>query len=62
MEVIQTSLTHSLFYQESNLVGSFRDFVTNEKQRLVQKKQQIVKKEKDNRLADLLKFSQEFKV
>ena len=43
-------------------MGSFRDFVTNEKQRLAQKKQQIFKKEKDNRLADLLKFSQEFKV
>lgn len=48
--------------QENNLIDNFRDFVTNEKQRLAQKKQQIVKKEKDSRLADLLKFSQEFKV
>ncbi|KAF8309923.1 hypothetical protein DL93DRAFT_2214946 [Clavulina sp. PMI_390] len=45
-----------------DLVDNFRDFVTSEKNRLVQKKQQIVKKEKDNRLADLLKFSQEFKL
>lgn len=43
-------------------MGTFRDFVTNEKQRLTQKKQQLVKKDKDSRIADLLKFSQEFKV
>lgn len=44
------------------LVGSFRDFVTNEKQRLTQKKQAIVKSEMDKRMADLIKFSRDFKV
>ncbi|KAF8340359.1 uncharacterized protein EI90DRAFT_3150765 [Cantharellus anzutake] len=47
---------------DNKLVGAFRDFVDSERQRFVQKKQQIVKKEKDNRIADLLKFSQEFKL
>jgi hypothetical protein len=36
--------------------------VSNERQRLAQKKQQIVKKERDGKIADLVKFSQEFKV
>jgi len=36
--------------------------VTNEKQRLTQKKQALVKNEMDKRMADLVKFSQSFKV
>jgi hypothetical protein len=47
---------------ENNLVGSFREFVTNEKQRLAQKKQAIVKSEKEKRMAELVAFSQSFKV
>ncbi|KAG8991672.1 hypothetical protein FRB94_012316 [Tulasnella sp. JGI-2019a] len=43
-------------------VASFRDFVTTEKQRLVQKKQMIARTEKDKRLADLVKFSTTFKL
>jgi hypothetical protein len=45
-----------------SLVGSFRDFVTNEKQRLTQRKQALAKSEMDKRKADLLKFSKTFKV
>ena len=41
---------------------AFRDFVTNEKQRLTQKRQALVKSEMDKRMADLVKFSQSFKV
>ena len=44
------------------LVGSFRDFVTNEKQRLTQRKQALAKSEMDKRKADLVKFSKSFKV
>ena len=41
---------------------AFRDFVTNEKQRLTQKRQALVKNERDKRMAELLRFSQSFKV
>ncbi|KAG7089569.1 hypothetical protein E1B28_011239 [Marasmius oreades] len=41
---------------------AFRDFVTNEKQRLTQKRQALVKSEMDKRMADLVKFSQSFKL
>ena len=45
---------------------NFRQFVTDEKERLAQKKQVIIKnaekKEQDSRLASLLEFSQNFKV
>lgn len=41
---------------------AFRDFVTNEKQRLTQKRQALVKSEMDKRMADLIKFSQNFKL
>ncbi|KAG9225037.1 hypothetical protein CCMSSC00406_0001812 [Pleurotus cornucopiae] len=41
---------------------AFRDFVTNEKQRLTQKRQALVKNEMDKRMADLVKFSQNFKL
>jgi hypothetical protein len=36
--------------------------VTNEKQRLTQRKQALAKSEMDKRKADLLKFSKTFKV
>ncbi|KAG2017742.1 hypothetical protein CC2G_007227 [Coprinopsis cinerea AmutBmut pab1-1] len=41
---------------------AFRDFVTNEKQRLNQKRQALVKNEMDKRMAELVKFSQSFKL
>lgn len=41
---------------------AFRDFVTNEKQRLTEKRQALVKSEMDKRMAELVKFSQSFKV
>ncbi|PVG04455.1 hypothetical protein CPB86DRAFT_869117 [Serendipita vermifera] len=44
------------------LVANFRDFVTNEKQRLAQRKQAMVKTEMDKRKADLVKFSKTFKL
>lgn len=47
---------------DNSLVGSFRDFVTHERQRLAQKKQAIVKSEMDKRMQDLIKFSQSFKL
>lgn len=43
-------------------VPAFRDFVTTEKQRLTQKKQALMKNERDKRMADFLKFSQNFKL
>jgi hypothetical protein len=36
--------------------------VTHEKQRLTQKRQALVKSEREKRMAELLKFSQGFKV
>ena len=48
--------------QPAGVVESFKDFVSHERQRLVQKKQAIQKSEKDKRLADLVKFSANFKV
>ena len=41
---------------------AFRDFVTNEKHRLTQKRQALVKSEMDKRMAELKKFSLDFKV
>jgi len=41
---------------------AFRDFVTTEKQRLTQKKQALMKNERDKRMADFLQFSQSFKL
>ncbi|THV07420.1 hypothetical protein K435DRAFT_772738 [Dendrothele bispora CBS 962.96] len=43
-------------------VPAFRDFVTNEKQRLTQKRQALVKSDMDKRMAELVKFSQSFKL
>ncbi len=47
---------------ENSLMGTFKQFVTGERERMVQKKQALFKKEKDGRLQDLLKFSQSFKL
>ena len=52
----------SLPQQPADALPAFRDFVTNEKQRLTQKKQALVKNEMEKRVAELLKFSQTFKV
>ena len=41
---------------------AFRSFVTNEKDRLMKKKQALMKSEMDKRMAELVKFSQSFKV
>lgn len=46
----------------SDLIPTFRDFVTNEKQRLTQKRQAIVKNEMDKRMSELIKFGRDFKV
>ena len=45
-----------------DLIPTFRDFVTNEKQRLTQKRQAIVKNEMDKRMSELVKFAKDFKV
>ncbi|KAF5326706.1 hypothetical protein D9619_004496 [Psilocybe cf. subviscida] len=42
--------------------AAFRDFVANEKNRLTQKRQALVKLEMDKRVADLVKFSKSFKL
>ncbi|KAF5382099.1 hypothetical protein D9615_004336 [Tricholomella constricta] len=46
----------------ADALPAFRDFVTNEKQRLTQKRQALVKNEMDKRMAELVKFSQNFKL
>jgi hypothetical protein len=46
----------------ADAVPAFREFVSNEKQRLTQKRQALVKNEMDKRMAELVKFSQSFKV
>nr|GAT60766.1 predicted protein [Mycena chlorophos] len=43
-------------------VTAFSDFVTNEKHRLQQKRQALVKNDMDKRVADLVKFSESFKL
>ncbi|OCB84689.1 hypothetical protein A7U60_g8209 [Sanghuangporus baumii] len=48
--------------QPADAVPAFRDFVTNEKQRLTQKKQALVKNEMEKRVAELVKFSHNFKL
>ncbi|KAI5122298.1 hypothetical protein M0805_002375 [Coniferiporia weirii] len=48
--------------QPADALPAFRDFVTNEKQRLTQKKQALVKNEMEKRVAELVKFSQNFKL
>ncbi|KAF9052401.1 hypothetical protein BDZ89DRAFT_1088489 [Hymenopellis radicata] len=46
----------------ADAVPAFREFVSSEKQRLAQKRQALVKNEMDKRMADLVKFSQSFKL
>jgi hypothetical protein len=46
----------------ADALPAFREFVTHEKQRLTQKRQALVKSERDKRMTELLKFSQNFKV
>ncbi|KAF8626975.1 hypothetical protein AX15_004568 [Amanita polypyramis BW_CC] len=41
---------------------AFRDFVVNEKQRLTQKRQALVRSEMDKKIAELMKFGQNFKL
>lgn len=65
--VFDTDICANLFvYQKTqppaDPLPAFRDFVTNEKQRLNQKRQALVKSEMDKRMAELVKFSQSFKV
>ncbi|KAG6908340.1 hypothetical protein DXG01_005251 [Tephrocybe rancida] len=48
--------------QPADALPAFRDFVTNEKQRLTQKRQALVKSEMDKRMAELVKFSKSFKL
>ena len=43
-------------------VPAFRNFVSTEKDRLIKKKQALIKNEMDKRMADLVKFSKSFKV
>ncbi|KAN0120664.1 pab1 binding protein [Russula decolorans] len=46
----------------ADALPAFREFVTHEKQRLTQKRQALVKSERDKRMAELFKFSQNFKL
>ncbi|KAI0303768.1 hypothetical protein B0F90DRAFT_1893394 [Multifurca ochricompacta] len=46
----------------ADALPAFREFVVHEKQRLTQKRQALVKSERDKRMAELLKFSQNFKL
>ena len=46
----------------ADAIPAFRDFVSNERDRLLKKKQALIKNEMDKRMADLVKFSQTFKV
>ena len=48
--------------QPADPVPAFRDFVSNERDRLMKKKQALMKHEMDKRMADLVKFGQSFKV
>ena len=47
---------------QESLVGDFKKFVVTEREKLVQKKQQLQRQDKDNRIAELVKFSQSFVV
>ncbi|KAG6842298.1 hypothetical protein C0991_010586 [Blastosporella zonata] len=48
--------------QPADALPAFRDFVTNEKQRLTQKRQALVKNEMEKRITEFVKFSQSFKL
>ncbi|KAL4062126.1 hypothetical protein J3A83DRAFT_4195692 [Scleroderma citrinum] len=54
--------TSSVNKPPADPLPAFRDFVTHERQRLTQKKQALVKSEMDKRKAELIKFSQTFKL
>ncbi|KAI0226349.1 poly(A)-binding protein binding protein [Massospora cicadina] len=47
---------------EEELMGTFRQFVSTEKERLQQTKQTLLKKDKDGKVAELVKFSKTFKL
>ncbi|KAG5520027.1 hypothetical protein PMAC_001103 [Pneumocystis sp. 'macacae'] len=47
---------------ETELMGTFKQFVSGERERLQARKQALIKKEKDVKLQELLKFSQNFKL
>jgi hypothetical protein len=57
-------VVNTLCHQQppADALPAFREFVTHEKQRLTQKRQALVKSERDKRMAELFKFSQNFKV
>ncbi|KAH7106273.1 hypothetical protein BKA62DRAFT_686521 [Auriculariales sp. MPI-PUGE-AT-0066] len=46
----------------AGVVGDFRDFMATEKKRLEQKRQSIIKNDRDKRVADLVNFSKTFKL
>ncbi|KIK63067.1 hypothetical protein GYMLUDRAFT_72298 [Collybiopsis luxurians FD-317 M1] len=50
------------FDQPADALPALREFVANEKQRLTEKRQALAKSEMDKRMADLVKFSQSFKL
>lgn len=47
---------------KEDLVGDFKKFVSNEKEKLVQKRSQIEKQNKDKRMAELKSWSAAFVV
>ena len=47
---------------EKEIVGTFKQFVNTEKERLQQKKQAIFQKEMDGKVAELKKWGMNFKV
>lgn len=59
---VHTHTHYATQQQPADAVPAFRSFVTSERQRLTQKKQALVKNEMAARMADLMKFSQTFKV
>ena len=46
----------------TKMLNDFQNFVTTEKERLKERKKTLVKQEMNSRMADLVKFSQSFKV
>ncbi|KAG5437961.1 hypothetical protein PCANB_000307 [Pneumocystis canis] len=56
------STTTKISKIETELMGTFKQFVSGERERLQAKKQALFKKEKDVKLQELLKFSQNFKL
>ncbi|KAI0787704.1 hypothetical protein C8Q74DRAFT_1366536 [Fomes fomentarius] len=54
--------TSSTAKQPADAVPAFRNFVSTEKDRLLKKKQALMKSEMDKRLSDLVNFSKSFKL